>query len=290
MKANISIIQYFPDTNREEGFGIGLILSSGNLSLVKVSSERIKRINTAYGLDKSKLIELAIDDITNKTYSAKSLEYLSVYENGNIRYSTPQILETENLEHKFLELYSKYAADYYEDEFIGKVDNSRKFQSRLGSSLRKIFQSNSVLNSKLNIGYNFKNNSISKFLIGNPNIDFIGGNGTVFSGEIINLDLNEESLQRSLNKTITMFEALDKSFSNMNRFDAKDCKLLVLEEQAMNPEKAEYMEILNTWHVKAGYDLIVKPELKDFEETITEVVNKKNIIRFDDWLNNIQQA
>ena len=146
---------------------------------------------------------------------------------------------------------------------------------RIGQSLRKKFQSNPLLNSRLNIGYNFKDNYVSNFLIGYANIDFIGGNGTVFSGEIINLELSEDSLQKSF-KTITLFEALEKTYKAINKFEPSNCKLLVLEHQAKNPEKVDYMHKLSTWQQKAGYDLIIRKELGDFESDIQKEVDHKN--------------
>ena len=88
-KGYLSIVKYYPDTNRDEGFGIGLILISENIeiSLKKVSSERIKRINSAYGIKKSSLIDLAVEEIMEKDFNKRILDYNSVYENGNIRYS-----------------------------------------------------------------------------------------------------------------------------------------------------------------------------------------------------------
>ena len=212
MKGYLSIVKYYPDTNRDEGFGIGLILISENIeiSLKKVSSERIKRINSAYGIKKSSLIDLAVEEIMEKDFNKKILDYNSVYENGNIRYSKPQIIESNDLYKKFEELYNKFAADYYEENFEDESIQTRGVFERLGSQLRKKLKSNKIINERLNVGYDFKDNSISKFLIGSSKIDFIGGNGSVYAGEIINLDLSEEALQRNLFKIITLFEALKK--------------------------------------------------------------------------------
>ena len=101
------------------------------------------------------------------------------------------------------------------------------------------------------MGYDFKDNSISKFLIGSSKIDFIGGNGSVYAGEIINLDLQKRRCKRNLFKIITLFEALEKTYPK--RFSPKECKMLVLEKQANNPDKADYMNKLNTWNIKANY-------------------------------------
>jgi hypothetical protein len=287
MKGYLSIVKYYPDNNRDEGFGIGLILISedGKVSLTKFSSERIKRINSAYGIKKSSLIDLAVEAISQTKFDKKILDYNAIYENGNIRYSKPQIIETDDLPKKFDELYLKFVADYYEDDAETSTVQKRSIPVKLGSQLRKKLQSNFTISKRLNIGYDFKENSVSEFLIGNSKIDYIGGNGTIYAGEIINLDLSDDVLQKNLYKTLTLFEALQKSFPN--RFSPKECKMLVLEQQARDPEKAEHMDKLSTWNKKAKYGLVIKPGLDDFQKLIAKEVEEKNIIRYDEWIKKV---
>jgi len=284
MKGYLSIVKYYPDTNRDEGFGIGLILISEetHFSHAKISAERLKRINTAYGIKKSSLIDLAIDEISTNIFDKKTLDYNTVYENGNLRYSKVQIIECEDLNLKFNELYLKFVADYYEEGADKFSFSKKEIHERLGRKLRSKLESNILLKEKLNIGYDFKENSIGKFLIGNSKIDFIGGNGTIYAGEIINLDLQEETLQQNLFKTITLFDALSKTYPKL--FSPKECKMLVLEEQANNPEKEIYMDKLNTWNKKANYDLVIKSSLDEFQTQIEKDVESKNIIRYDEWI------
>ncbi len=285
MKGYLSIVKYYPDTYRDEGFGIGLILISedAKISLIRFSQERIiKRINSAYGIKKSSLIEIAVQDIREKKFTKEALDFNSVYENGNIRYSRPQIIETSDLSNKFNELYFKFAADYYEDNFDSGNVQKREISERLGHQLRKKLQANDKINSRLNIGYDFKETSVSKFLIGSTKIDYIGGNGTLYAGEIINLDLSEEVLQKNLFKAVKLKEALEKSFPE--RFSPGDCKMLVLEKQAKDPDKADYMDKLDTWNQKANYGLVIKSELDDFQRIIEKEVDQKNIKPYDEWV------
>jgi len=120
MNGYISIVKYYPDNNRDEGFGIGIILISEDLSssLVRISHERLKRINSAFGIKKSELIESTMEEISSKSYDKKTLDYLSVYENGNIRYTKPQIIDSSNLTKKFDDLYFKLIADYFEENTL----------------------------------------------------------------------------------------------------------------------------------------------------------------------------
>ena len=60
--------------------------------------------------------------------------------------------------------------------------------------------------------------------------------------------------------------------------------MLVLEKQANNPDKADYMDKLNTWNIKANYGLIIKPDLDGFKRIIEKEIEEKNIIRYDEWI------
>lgn len=284
MKGYLSIVKYYPDSNRDEGFGIGLILISdeSDLSIVKFSNDRLKRINSAFGIKKSSLLDHIVEEISNKKFDKKTLDYNAVYDNGNLRISKPQLIDSPNLSSKFTELYSKFVADYYEEDLFSQTVRKKELSHRYGQKLRKQFKSDKFLNERLNIGYNFKENSIRKFLIGNSKIDFIGGNGSVYAGEILDLDLNEETLQQNFNKTIALFEALSKTY--VNKFDPKECKFLVLRDQALDKTKSEYMDILNTWKRKAEYDLLIEETLNDFKKRIAADVETKNIIKYDEWL------
>jgi len=287
MKGYLSIIKYYPDINRDEGFGIGLILISedAKINLKKFSSDRLRRIYSAYGLKKSDLIEFSIENINKMLIDKKTLEYHSIYENGNLRFTNPQIIETDDFEKKFKELYFKFVADYYEEDSILTQNLRKEIPQRLGYYLRKNLSSNPITKASLNIDYDFKENGISKFLIGSSKIDYIGGNGKIYAGEIINLELSEEALQKSLFKTITLFEALEKSFPSY--FSPEDCKILVLESQARDQQKAEYMNKLNTWHEKAKYGLLIKPNIEEFQITIEKEVKERKIKPYTEWIKSL---
>ena len=85
MKAHFSILKYYPDNNREDGFSIGLVLTQGKNegAILKFSTERIE-VNNAFGIKKSKLIEISLLDLQSRDFSKESLDYLAAYENGNL--------------------------------------------------------------------------------------------------------------------------------------------------------------------------------------------------------------
>ena len=69
---------------------------------------------------------MAVEEIMEKDFNKKILDYNSVYENGNIRYSKPQIIESNDLYKIFEELYNKFAADYYEENFEDESIQTRE--------------------------------------------------------------------------------------------------------------------------------------------------------------------
>jgi len=283
MKAVLSIIKYYPDTQRDDNFGVGLIIAddSNNFSKVKISNERIKRINKTFGIKKNELMELAVKEYSAQKFNFQNLKYLSAYENGIIRFSYPGIIVTDNLELKFDELYAKYISDNNENTShavlkapVTKNTNSNiKFQQRL--------KNNSFLNERLDIGYSFKNTPLSGFLFNTQHIDFIGGNGKIFSGNILNLAQKDEQISASFSNSITIFEALKKHF--IKKFEPEECKFLILKEQADDPDKADYMDKLFLWHKTVGYGISIKTSFEEFEKDILRSVESKNIIKFEDW-------
>ncbi|MCF8240755.1 MAG: DUF3037 domain-containing protein [Melioribacteraceae bacterium] len=285
MKSYVSIIKYYPDTSREEGFGVGIVVvdSFGKESRVRFSNERIKRINSAFGLKKSKLLGLSIDEYSREKFDKRQLEYLADYTNGSLRFSKPDQFVTDDLNRKFEELYSKYISDYSELDESKYKANQRSKHNRVGQKLRNHFLKNPVLNQRLDIGYDFKEDKLNKLLIGSSFIDFIGGNGTVFCGDVLNLDVEEYTLQRNFYKILTLFEALEKEYTPINKFDPRDCKILLLKEHVDRKENADYMERIFNWHKKADYGILIKNEIEDFEKEIAELVDKKGIIKFQDW-------
>lgn len=282
MKAHFSIIKYHPDTKREEGFGIGLILTDTNSAknYVRFSRERVKRINSAFGIKKSLLVDMAIKDLEKKDFDFRYLDYLSRYENGTIRYTTPKIVKTPNLKQKFDELYEKFIADLKEKDGRDNLNLKRK---DIRKAIKNSLKADEVIRSRLNIGYKFEDNLLTNLMFPGVEVDYIGGNGSLYCGEIINLDYEESTVQNHLYKTLTLFEAFDKTFSEINRFEPKDCKMIVSKEQAEEEENSDYMSKLENWHKKAGYGLLIQDSIEDLTHSIKKQVEEKNIIPFVEW-------
>lgn len=281
MKGYYTIIKYYPDIQKNEGFGIGLILIelSGEVH-IKSSTQRINRINSAFGINKSKLLEIALKEITKDKGKIDliRINYLSKYENGIIRYDVPKVVIADNLSEKFEILYEKFVADYNELTEPNKIK-----KIRLGSRFRMKLESDYYIKDRVSINYSFDKNALTNFFFNNTSIDFIGGNGNIFCGEILNLDNEENTIKQNFHKTISIFDALEKKYSKIGKFDPRDCKILLDKKQVEKKESAQYMDILNTWHKTANYDLIIEDKLDNFVDRIRNQIRENNIIPFDEW-------
>lgn len=285
MKGFYSIIKYYPDINRDEGFGIGLHLISEDQSFNKIqfSEKRIKRINNAYNLKKTFLLESTLNDFKQTLLDKNKIDYLSVYSNGMIRFTKPQIIVTESFDEKFPLLYNKFIADYSEDGFDSSSENLKRYPKYISNKFRSSLKSNSVIEKSLDIGYEFKEIPL---LLGNPKIDYIGVNGKIYAGEIFDFEQTDESVQKNFNKTITLFDAFEKLYPE--NFEPSECKFLVLTEQAKKKEYNVYMDVLNSWNTKAQYGILIKDSLEDFHSVIESDVSTMNIKKFKKWSDDLK--
>jgi len=113
MKAFLSIIKYYPDTHREDSFSIGLIIPPIDdfPGEIRISQQRIQRINIAFGLKASILLTNYFESISIVDFTYDKLVYLSKYENGSIRFSEPKAVILNDNKQSFNDLYLKLVAD-----------------------------------------------------------------------------------------------------------------------------------------------------------------------------------
>lgn len=285
MKAYYSIIKYFPVPERDDAFSIGLIIicPDNDICFRKISDERIKRVNSAFGVKKSLLVENTVNGIRNHDFSLEEIERLSVYENGVIRYTTPKIVISENIQNTFDDLYLKLVSDFKDPERKSVV--SERISVR--KQVRNLMKADNEISRRLSIGYRFeKQEKVSRFLFSSTEVDFIGGNGALYCGEVPDLEQNPESLEKNLNKTFVLFDVFNRVFSPTNQFQPRDCKIIIDREQADNSENSKALEKIENWHKDFGYDLLIG-EPQQIIGTIKKQISERNVRPFDEWINDI---
>lgn len=276
-----SIIRYFPNTLNDEGFAIGLIITDeqGLQFKFDISYEKIKRINSIMGIQKSRLLESFFNYLKSSNLDKKKLNYLSIYENGSLRYTPPKILSTDS--NDFESLFEVYFRQFVTVKKVEFGDRQKFSTSRISHKFKTSLRDNSNIKERLNLDYDLKNSNLSNYFISTSKIDFVGVNGNIFAGEFLDLNNSEETVGAKLNQTIAAFKTFEENFPD--NYAPEECKILLLQEQFDN--KKEYVEKLEAWSNSAGYSLFIRPSLEQFSYSIEEIVKRKNINRFDEWIN-----
>lgn len=285
MKGYFSIVKYYPSSLIEDGFSIGLIVVSDDKSgfLFKVSTERINRIKKAYGVKQSELLEFAIEELKNSKLDYNKLKFRSIYENGILRYTEPKPFVYTDINIEFNKLFELLVLGEDKDE----TSQPKKLtSSKLKNYFRKILLDDNKIKKSVNISYDFKDDQVSNLLIGKYHISFIGANGEIYAGELIDFSLSELSIQQNLFKTLAIFEALEKTYPE--NFAPEACNFLVVENDYLNSNNKQYLQTLKNWKNKAGYNLLVSKRIEDFIPQIRDDVEKKSIIPYTEWINKLE--
>jgi len=115
-------------------------------------------------------------------------------------------------------------------------------------------------------------------------IDFIGGNGTIVCGQIPNLLSNLENSENLLTKTLLLYNILDKLYKSSNKFNPKDCKIILNCEDAKRKENKTIIDTINEWQIRQGYDIIYADNENEIADKILNEIKGKEIIPFDKWI------
>ncbi len=297
MKTYFTTVKYAPNPDREEYFGIGLIMVSPESGAVKVrfSRDRVTLINRALGIDKSSLLESAMQQAeglakSREPLDVKHLEYLSVYENGIIRYAAPKplVIAHDNpdesaddlLVQRFDRLYHKLIAD--------KEEKNAKRESK-GSALGTIFcqtaRVNRKLNTHLNIGYNVQdidelNTSI---LLPEVHLDYIGGNGSIYCGHFLDLDVSESTLSKNISETLNLYECLNRYYNTGEQSGKKEQKLILDRKQYGSKGTSKALKMISLVTENKPYEVKEVEDINQFMCEVQEEVQDMNVEPFTIW-------
>ncbi len=287
METYISIIKYYPFNIREEFFGIGIIMCDDEMSIsrFKFSDDRIKRINSFFGIKKSLILNETINNLKDKIFKYNDLSYLSKYENGTIRFSVPKKLNIDNFDEKFNFYFNLYTADSKEQESAekssAKKDNSSLyFKNIIRSKLKK----EKDIEKHLNIAYTVKKEKLSNLMTSNMEIDFIGGNGSIFCGQIPNFATKNESSENNLTKTLLLYNIFKELYDESKRYDPKDCKIILNKKEKEKKENREIISTIEEWHRTEGYEIVTVENENQIIDLVNNEIQKKKLIPFDKWL------
>ncbi len=298
MKTWFTTVKYAPNPDREEYFCIGLIMVSPESGAVKVrfSRDRVTRIDRVFGIDKSSLLESAMQQAerfakSHEPLDVKHLDYLSVYENGVIRYAAPKplIIAQDNpdesaddlLEQRFDRLYHKLIADKEEESA------NREFKgSALGTIFRQKARSNKKLSTHLDIGYNVQdvNELNSSILLPEVRLDFIGGNGSIYCGHFLDLHVSESTLSKNISETLNLYECLNHYYDTVQQSGKKEQKLILDKNQYGSKGASKALEMIRLITKDKPYELKEVEDINQFMCEVQEEVQRMNVEPFTTWI------
>lgn len=296
MKTWFTTVKYAPNPDREEYFGIGLIMVSPESGAVKVrfSRERVKRINHALGITKSSLFESAMQQAeglakSSEPLDVKHLEYLSVYENGVIRYTfpkplviaqeSPDVSDAELMDQRFDRLYQKLISD--------KLENSVRSSKglALATAFRRMAKKDVVFTSHLDIDYSFDSIEFqTDILFPDIAVDYIGGNGAIYCANFIDLGVQEKTLQKNIAETLLARNFLASLFDAEHAKYGSQYKIILDKEQAESSYARQALHSLKFALEKEPHNLVVAPNAHELMARVLEEVKAKNVEPFSNWI------
>ena len=295
MKTYFTTVKYAPNPDREEFFGIGLIMVSPESGAVRVrfSQERVARINRALGIDKSSLLESTMHQAeglakSGESVDVKHLEYLSVYENGVIRYSAPKslVIAHDNpnesadamLDQRFDRLYHKLIADKKESNASVSRSNNA-----FAAAFRKQAKKNEQFKRHFDIGYSLDSVAQqSDTLFPGISFDFIGGTGSSSCGNFIDLEVQEKTLQKNIAETFLVRNFL----TSLYRSNSSQCKIILDKRQAKSNSARKALHSIELGLQKEPDNLIVVSDSHELIEKVLNEVDEKGVVPFSRWIQN----
>ncbi len=297
MKTYFTTVKYAPNPDREEYFGIGLILVSPESGAVKVrfSRDRVTLINRALGIDKSSLLESAMQQAeglakSREPLDVKHLEYLSVYENGIIRYATPKplVIAHDNpdesaddlLEQRFDRLYHKLITDKKE----GRRRVSRG--NALATDFHKMARKSVDFQHYLNVDYKLDAAELqTEILLPEIRLDFIGGNGSIHCGYILNLNASGSTLSENISKTISLYDCLNKLYGFCEQNSKKEQKIILDKKQAEQKGAKQALNLIELITADKPYEVVQISDTRKFMNDVLEEAKGKGVEPFSSWVN-----
>lgn len=298
MKTWFTTVKYAPNPDREEYFGIGLILVSPESGAVKVrfSRDRVTRINRALDIEKSSLLESAMHQAeglaqSREPFDIKQLEYLSVYENGVIRYAAPKplIIAQDNpeesaddlLEQRFNRLYHKLIAD--------KQEGRRRRVARgnaLATDFHKMARKSVDFQHYLNVDYKLDSAELqTEILLPEIRLDFIGGNDSIHCGHILNLKASGSTLSENISKTISLYDCLNNLYGFCEQNSKKEQKIILDKKQAEQKDAKQALNLIELITADKPYEVVQISDTRKFMNDVLEEAKEKGVEPFSSWVN-----
>ena len=297
MKNWFTTVQYAPNPDREEYFGIGLMMVSPEIGTAQVrfSRERVNRINRVFGIDKSSLLESAMRQAegfvkSQDALDVKHLEYLSVYENGVIRYTAPKplVIAHDNPEESAADLVEQRFNRFYHkliDDKQEKRTNSSGSNNAFATAFRRMAKKNFDFQHYLNIDYKLESEELqTEILLPEIRLDYIGGNGSIYCGHILNLNAGESTLSENISKTISLYDCINKLFGTNTHKGNKAQKIILDKKQAEQKKAKQALNFIELVTDNKPYEVVQVSDTRQFMNDVLTEVKEKGVVPFSSWI------
>lgn len=269
MNTFFSLIQYCPNTARDDVFTIGLVFCAGEYYRCEFSASRVERICRVFDVRERMLLDVTLSSVQHQKFGEAHLRYLSAYENGIIRYTAPKPVATGTPETTFRQLYQAYVDD---KTGAGKHEKTQQ----IGVQFQKALKKDSVLQARLDIRYNL-NDILKEYMPDAAIIDYIGGNGTVFCGQMPSL--RSDALPRLL----LIYESLKQRFEADKLFAPENYHILVNTQRYGGKEFQEQRKALGRWKRLKGFTTLEVENMGEAVRFLRAEVEAKKVKPFAVW-------
>ncbi len=288
MKPFYSIVYIKPNTLSDEKISIGMVLNTGNRALFDFSETKLKAISRLIETDILETVERMLKNVKKKAeavsvdinqiegfevdpFTKDYFNYLNKYSNNILEYSKPS--ENEG----------NFNASDFEELFKLFVDSSYGFKVKEEVSFRQSFEKkliNSRVSDCLDIKYRVSKKRVSTIL-SNTEVDYIGVNGTIYSGHVLDTNLSHSSLENRIYKIRSLIIGL-RELSKAYNLDTKGEHVVYFNE----PDTASDKDIIHSLNKDETLPFHLKPA--DYFEEEESIIENTNVIKFSEFLTSFE--
>ncbi len=280
MKTFFSIIYLPLGPDFQEKISIGMVMSNGIKSIIRVSNPKLNVVKSLISAHKFSILKSYLNNIVSETaennkpgqfnlklnasndwINEKYFSYLNRYSNNLVMFSEPRNVDLSIEMNNFKLLFEKFVF-YFEDE-VAKVKINTIYSRVKKQLYSKIEQS-------VNLNVTLRSSDFNELLTP-VDVNFIGKNGIVVAGQTIDFVKRHYNLEHDLTSFVSFSKAVDYSRDNKGKY------FLVGQE----PNKKKHPKNHRTWkHVMESHLV----EYVDINETkmIQDYIESKNVTPFFD--------
>lgn len=286
MKTFFSIIYLPLGPDFQERISVGMVMSNGDESIIRVSNSKLNAIKSLIPTHKFSILKNYLNNLVNVTkennkknqidlklnnsndwINEKYFSYLNRYSNNLVMFSEPRSIDLSIDLINFKTIFEKFVFSYEE---VITIDKTNTIYSRVKKQLYSKIENNVNLNVTLK-------SSDFKELLTPVDVNFIGKNGIIVAGQTIDFVKRHYNLEHDLTSFVSFSKAVDYSRNEKGKY------FLVGQE----PNKKEHPKNHRTWKHVIESHLVEYVDVKE-TEMIQDYIKSKNVAPFFEKENDLE--